>query len=296
MNVDDKFITGKLYISSPQDVGCYNVFFGDNITIIALDNGNYIAFLPPYPDRKLYKDNFSETTTNNRNEEHKLRNFFWDCPNKMVLENTNCLSEKNIFDKDNMKLSINSQDTICVDMPKKTDKDYSGQLKLKENKSFTITPSTTLTKLANALPELPENIKQAMNDVDNEIKLESEIAKQLQAQLGTDFVKTDHITSIEQKERETQEANKENQQLQNTNKQISPSIKPSEIAKQLQAQLGTDFVKKEHITSIEQKELGNPNEQTKLENQQKEIFCSPTIWCGLNLCSLCDTWSKKQIS
>ena len=253
MNVDGKFITGKLYISSPKDVGCYNVFFGDNITIIALDNGNYIVFLPPYPDRKLYKDNFSEKTTNNRNEEHKLRNFFWDCPNKMVLENTNCLSEKNIFDKDSMKLSINSQDTISVDMPKKTDKDYSGQLKLKENKSFTITPSTTLTKLANALPELPENIKQAMNDVDNEIKLESEMAKQLQAQLGADFVKEEHITSIEQKEQETQEANKGNQQLQNI------------------------------------------NEQTTLENQQKEIFCSPTIWCGFNLCSLCDTGSKKQI-
>ena len=77
---------------------------------------------------------------------------------------------------------------------------------------------------------------------------------------------------------------------------ISPSTKPSEIAKQFQAQLGTNFVKTDHITSIEQKELGNPNEQTKLENQQKEIFCSPTIWCGFNLCNLCDTGSKKQIS
>ena len=73
---------------------------------------------------------------------------------------------------------------------------------------------------------------------------------------------------------------------------ISPSTKPSEIAKQFQAQLGTNFVKTDHITSIEQKELGNPNEQTKLENQQKEIFCSPTIWCGFNLCNLCDTGSK----
>ena len=76
---------------------------------------------------------------------------------------------------------------------------------------------------------------------------------------------------------------------------ITPSTKPSEIATTLQAQLGTDFIKKEQITSIEQKELGNPNKQTTLENQQKEIFCSPTIWCGFNLCSLCDTGSKKQI-
>ena len=90
----------------------------------------------------------------------------------MVLENTRCLSGKNIFDEDNMKLSINSQDTICVHMPNKTN-DYVGKLKLKENKSFTITPSTTLTELANALPELPKNIKQAMNDVDKEIKLET---------------------------------------------------------------------------------------------------------------------------
>ena len=77
---------------------------------------------------------------------------------------------------------------------------------------------------------------------------------------------------------------------------ISPSTKPSEIAKQFQAQLGTNFVKTDHITSIEQKELGNPNEQTKLENQQKEIFCSPTIWCGFNLCNLCNTETHKQIS
>ena len=77
---------------------------------------------------------------------------------------------------------------------------------------------------------------------------------------------------------------------------IAPSTKPSEIAKQLQTKLGTDFVKEEQIAHIERKELGNPNEQTKLENQQKKIFCSPTIWCGLNLCSLCDTGSNKQIS
>lgn len=76
---------------------------------------------------------------------------------------------------------------------------------------------------------------------------------------------------------------------------ITPSTKPSEIAKTLQAQLGEDFVKKEHITYIEQKELENPNEQTKLENQQKEIFCSPTIWCGFDLCSLnCFQQTKQQ--
>ena len=77
---------------------------------------------------------------------------------------------------------------------------------------------------------------------------------------------------------------------------ITPSTKPSEIATTLQAQLGTDFIKKEQITSIEQKELGNPNKQTTLENQQKEIFCSPTIWCGFNLCNLCNTETHKQIS
>ena len=175
MNVDGKFIKGELCISlpPPQCVNCFNVCFGDNITIIASDNGNYIVFLPPYRDRKSYENGFCEETTNNRNEEHKLRDFLWYEPNKIVLEKTNEKSKENIFDKDNMNISINSQDTIFVDMPKRTDKNYSGQLKLKENKSFTITPSTTLTELAKALPELPENIKQAMKKVDNEIKLET---------------------------------------------------------------------------------------------------------------------------
>ena len=274
MNNKDKFITGQLFIDTGiKDDGIpFDVYLGEHMTIFHRRGLVWINI--PYNQRSNYNDNFKETTTcTHTNKTSKLRDFFWDKNNELIWLSNATLSKGE--DKLSIMLTQSKKGQPEVGLSNGNKQAYDDGRYINKDVTFSITPSTKPSK----------------------------IAKTLQAQLGADFVKKEqityieqkeretqeankHIASIERKERETQEANKENQQLQNTNEQTTlgnkkegKEIEPNEIAKQLQAQLGTNFVKTDHITSIEQKELGNPNEQTKLENQQKEIFCSPTIWC-----------------
>ena len=255
MNNKDKFITGQLFINTGiDDDGIpFDVYLGEHMTIFHRKDHVWISL--PYNKRSNYDDNFKEEVNYDENDHSsELRDFFWNHDNLLL-----CTGKADFNRKENnfsialksrlSELGLYNKTNSTVESVESA---YYNKQTINKDANFQISPSTK----------------------------PSEIAKTLQEQLGTDFVKKEQITSIEQKEQETQEANKENQQLQDTNKQTTLYNKKEEDAIKLD---------KERNTTEPTNVAINDKIQIKTTENTKDNSCN---FCGINL-NCCNFFGKK---
>ena len=251
----DKFITGKLYINKENNENSndyYDVYFSEHMTIFHRKDNVWISI--PYNKRSNYKDNFEEKVGDDKNHHSsELRDFFWN-ENNILL----CASQADFNRKENnFSIALKSQRSR-LGLYNKTNgifkpADYNQQTVNKDT-TFLISPSTKPSK----------------------------IAQRLQEQLGTDFVKKEQIAYIKQKEREKQEANKENQQLQNTNKQTTLYDKKEEDAIKLDKEKNTTKPTNVAINNIQIETAENTTD-------------NPCNFCCINLNCCNFFWQKNKI-
>ena len=252
MNNKDKFITGQLFINTgfDEDGMTFDVYLGEHMTIF--HRKDYVWICPPYNKRSNYDDNFKEEVSYDENDHSsELRDFFWNNDNVLL-----CTSEADFNRKENnFSIALKQQHSDLGLYNKKNstvEYAYYNRQIINKDAIFQISPSTK----------------------------PSEIAKTLQKELGKDIITEEHITSIEQKERETQEANRENQQLQDTNKQTTLYDKKEEDAIKLD---------KERNTTKPTNVAINDKIQIKTTENTKDNSCN---FCGINL-NCCNFFGKK---
>ena len=175
----DKFKTGKLCIlqnkkQQPTDSNMYNFYFSDYMTIVIRNDNEEIIVLPPFMSREAYKDNFNLTSYSTGKlalSADTLKSFLLE-KRFFILTHTDGLYFDSSFNQKTHTIKIPLKEQTKYDTIDANARFY--EMEPKEHKNITIKPSTTLQELVRQLPELHKNIKQAMEKVDNEIKLETE--------------------------------------------------------------------------------------------------------------------------